>query len=229
VAMAVVRAILLDFDGLVVDTETPIFAIWQDLFRRHGRELRLEEWQHALGTSGGFDPVARLAELTARALDREGLQREARDRHWEACETQPLLPGVADLLAAASRLGLKLAVASSSSREWVTSWLDHHGLRPQLGAVCAREDVTRVKPAPDLFLLAAERLGVAPVEAVVFEDSPNGVLAAAAAGMRVVAVRNDVTRPLPLPPCQLVLDTLGGIELGEILRRLSVSPPVEVV
>ncbi len=222
-----VEALLLDFDGLLVDTETPIFEIWKDIFRRYGQELRLEEWQHALGTSGGFDPAGRLADLTGRALEREVLQREARERHWQACRELPLLPGVAALLDAASRLGLRLAVASSSPREWVTAWLVHHGIAGRLAAVCAREDVTRVKPAPDLFQLAARRLGVAPQEALVFEDSPNGVRAALAAGIRCVAVRNDVTRPLDLPPCELVLDGLAGIALDEILRRLHVTAPAE--
>jgi putative hydrolase of the HAD superfamily len=107
----------------------------------------------------------------------------------------------------------------------VGAWLEHHGIRHRFATVCAREDVGRVKPAPDLFLLAARRMGVPPSECLVFEDSPNGLLAAEAAGMRAVAVRNAVTRSLSLPACDLVLESLAETSLGEILRRLRLVPP----
>jgi HAD superfamily hydrolase (TIGR01509 family) len=220
-----VQAIVLDFDGLIVDTEAPIFEIWQSIFRRHGQELGLDDWQHALGTQHGYDPAAHLASLTGLALDGPGLAREARERHWGACHDLPLLPGVLDLIDDAASLGLRLAVASSSSGAWVGAWLEHHGIRSRFAALCAQEDVARVKPAPDLFLLAARRVGAAPSQCLVFEDSPNGLLAAAACGMRSVAVRNAVTRALPLPECDLVLDSLEGASLAGILRRLRLTPP----
>ena len=218
-----IRGLVLDFDGLIVDTEAPIFEIWQAIFARHGQRLGLDEWQHALGTHGGFDPAARLAQLTGHELDAAALERATREQHWQACRTLPLLPGVARLLDDAGRLGLGLAVASSSPRAWVATWLQHHGIRERFAAVGAREDVARVKPAPDLFLLAAARLQLAAGACLVFEDSPNGVRAALAAGMRCVAVPSEVTRPLALPPCDLVLGTLAEISLAEILNRLAAS------
>lgn len=215
-----VEALLLDFDGLILDTETPVFEIWRDIYARNGQRLALDDWQHALGTHGGFDPVALLARLTGKVLDGEALASEVRERHWQACRDMPLLPGVARLLDDAARLALRLAVASSSPGSWVVSWLQHHAIRERFGAVCAREDVAAVKPAPDLFLLAAERLAVIPVACVVFEDSPNGLRAATAAGMRCVAVRNALTRPLALPPCDLELESLADLDLADILTRL---------
>jgi HAD superfamily hydrolase (TIGR01509 family) len=218
-----VRALVLDFDGLLVETEAPIFEIWQAIFARHGQRLLLDDWQHALGTQGGFDPAAQLAQLTGQALDLKALERSAREQHWQACRALPLLPGVAVLLDDAEFLGLGLAVASSSPRDWVSSWLQHHGIQARFGAVCVREDVVRVKPAPDLFLLAAERLRVAPDACLVFEDSPNGICAARAAGMRCVAVPSAVTRPLPLPACDLVLNSLADVRLAELLARLALA------
>jgi HAD superfamily hydrolase (TIGR01509 family) len=215
-----IRALILDFDGLIVDTESPIFEIWRDIFRRDGQELQLDDWKTALGTQGGYDPVEHLARLTGRSFDVARIEREARERHWQACREQALLPGVSDLVADAQRLVLPMAVASSSPRAWVRDWLDHHGIRERFGAICAREDVGQVKPAPDLFLLAARRLGVEPSSCLVFEDSPNGLCAARAAGMRSVAVRNDVTRSLALPPSDLVLESLAEMRLAEILDRL---------
>jgi HAD superfamily hydrolase (TIGR01509 family) len=220
-----IRALLLDFDGLIVDTETPIFEIWQGLYESHGQHLELDDWQHALGTHGGFDPVAHLARLTGQALDAEALTRLASERNQEACRALELLPGVARLLDDAGQLDFRLAVASSSPAEWVEGWLARHGIRERFGAVCAREHVAHVKPAPDLFLLAAESLRVAPHACLVFEDSPNGLRAARAAGMRCVAVPSGVTRTLALPPCDLVLHSLDEVALATILERLAAAAP----
>jgi HAD superfamily hydrolase (TIGR01509 family) len=213
-------AVVLDFDGLIVDTESPIFANWQAVFREHGCELSLEDWERALGSHGAYDPCAHLAELTGRSFDHAALREAVRARNSEACALQPLLPGVAELLDQARALGLGTAVASSSTRGWVEGWLERHGLRPAVDAVCGREDVARVKPEPDLFLLAATRLGVPPAACIVFEDSPNGIRAAKRAGMACVAVPNPVTARLRLPDPDLVLPSLAGVNLTELVERL---------
>jgi putative hydrolase of the HAD superfamily len=216
-----VSALIFDFDGLIIDSESPLFVIWQEIYRTHRAELTLEMWQHALGTQGGFDPYADLATRAGVTLARDEWAPRVRDEHWRRCELEPLLPGVADRLAEAAALGLPAAVASSSGRAWVEPWLERHGLRPAFAAVCTRDDVDVVKPAPDLFLLAARRLGVAPGDCVVFEDSPNGLLAARAAGMHAVAVPNALTRPLPLPDHDLRLASLADITLADLRRRLA--------
>ena len=140
------------------------------------------------------------------------------------CDGQPLLPGVEALLRDAKALGLGRAVASSSSCGWVEGWLRRHGIRDLLDVVVARDDVRKVKPDPELFLLAASRLGVSPAACVVFEDSPNGMRAALAAGMRCVAVPNALTRPLERPEVDLVLDSLEERRLGAILEALAAPP-----
>jgi HAD superfamily hydrolase (TIGR01509 family) len=216
----VIASIILDFDGLIVDTETPIFDAWLAAYGRHGQPLGLDEWQHALGTHGGFDPLAHLDALVGGALDRERVALEVKTATARACEGQPLLPGVEALLREAQALGLGRAVASSSSCGWVDGWLRRHAIRELLDVVVARDDVRKVKPDPELFLLAASRLGSDPRACVVFEDSPNGMRAALAAGMRCVAVPNALTRPLARPPVDLVLDSLAERPLAEILSGL---------
>ena len=104
-------------------------------------------------------------------------------------------------------------------------WLRRHAVRDLLDVVVARDDVRKVKPDPELFLLAASRLGVEPGACVVFEDSPNGMRAALAAGMRCVAVPNALTRPLARPAVDLVLESLAERPLAEVLEAL-VAPPV---
>jgi HAD superfamily hydrolase (TIGR01509 family) len=219
--MADIEALIFDFDGLLIDSEMPLFEIWQGIYRDYGCELHLDDWQHALGTFQGFDPYADIATRTGAGPEREVLQPKIRAQHVARCTALPLLPGIASLLDAAHAAGLKTAVASSSAIDWVGPFLDQHGLRVRLDAVCTRDDVKQVKPAPDLFLLAAERMRVEPARCIVFEDSPNGVRAAHAAGMWAVAVPNALTRALPMPDPDLVLDSLGTTHLDDIIAALT--------
>jgi HAD superfamily hydrolase (TIGR01509 family) len=216
-----ITAVVLDFDGLIVDTETPIFEAWLAAYRRRGRSIGLDEWQHTLGTHGGFDPLEHLDALQGGGLDREAVLAEVREATARGCEGQPLLPGVEALLRDAKALGLGRAVASSSSCGWVDGWLRRHGIRDLLDVVVARDDVRKVKPDPELFLLAASRLRVDPGACLVFEDSPNGMRAALAAGMRCVAVPNALTRPLARPGVDLVLESLAERPLAAILGSMS--------
>jgi HAD superfamily hydrolase (TIGR01509 family) len=215
------EAVIFDFDGLLIDSETPLFEIWQAIYRTHGCELELGDWQHALGTQGGFDPYDQLRARSGISLDRASLAPVIRAQHLERCAVLPLLPGVEELLTEAKAAGLKAAVASSSTIEWVGAFLDRHGWRARLDAICTRDDVAQVKPAPDPFLLAAERMGVTPAHCIVFEDSPNGLRAARAAGMWTVAVPNALTRPLSLPEPDLVVDSLNSVRLADIVERLA--------
>ncbi len=145
---------------------------------------------------------------------------EVKEATARGCEGQPLMPGVEALLRDAQALGLGRAVASSSSCGWVDGWLRRHGIRHLLDVVVARDDVRRTKPDPELFLLAASRLGVEPHACLVFEDSPNGMRAALAAGMRCVAVLNALTRSLPRPDVDLVLESLAERSLAQVLASL---------
>lgn len=215
-----VRAVILDFDGLIMDTEVPIYESWLEAFREHGASFSLDEWQHALGTRGGFDPVAVLCERSTVPFDADAVHDDVRSRNRLRCEAQPLLPGVRQLLEDARSAGLRTAVASSSSVAWVEGWLSHHGIRALFDAVCGADHVTDVKPAPELFLLAAECLGVPPVACLVFEDSPNGIRAARAAGMRCVAVPNRLTAALALPEPTLTVPSLASHPLTTILETL---------
>jgi HAD superfamily hydrolase (TIGR01509 family) len=216
-----ISAVLFDFDGLIIDSETPLFDIWTAIYAEHGQTLTLDAWQHALGTHGGFDPVSDLLERTARSCDPAALADRVTSEHWRTCADEPLQPGVLERLDEARQLGLRTAVASSSSAEWVRPWLSRHGLLDRFDAICTRDDVNRVKPAPDLFALAAERLGVAAETCLVFEDSPNGIRAARAAGMHVVAVPRGLTRTLPLPGPDLIVDSLADLSLPGMLERLA--------
>lgn len=214
------EALIFDCDGLLLDTETPDFHAWSAIYQEYGCDLAPEDWFRGVGTWGGFKPLDELERRIGRPLDRAALMARQRATYLERCQHLPLLPGVRALIEAAHTRGLKLAVASSSDRPWVEGWLDRHRLRAYFQCVRTRDDVARVKPAPDLFLAAAACLDVAPERCVVLEDSLNGVRAAAAAGMRCVAVPIALVAGLELAPVALRLPSLAALPPGELLRRL---------
>lgn len=156
------KALIFDFDGLILDIETPDFIVLSEQYRRYGVDLRPERWMHGLGTTGRYDPYAELESLTGVILDHEALRREHRERYVALCAQHSLQPGVHELIVAARERGICLAVASSASREWVEGWLAHHGIRDHFHCVRIRSDGLPVKPAPDLFLSAAVCLDAAP-------------------------------------------------------------------
>jgi HAD superfamily hydrolase (TIGR01509 family) len=215
-----IQALIFDFDGLLVDTETPAFESWRVMYAEYGHDLSLELWKDSIGTSYGFDPLDHLESLLGRALDRATDLERRRVLKATMSAEQPLLPGARELLAQARELGLGCAVASSSDRAWIEGWLERHAIRAAFDCVRTADDVALTKPAPDLFLSAASCLGVAPAHCLVFEDSPNGILAARAAGMRCVAVPGAITGQLTLPPADLVIASLDALPLAGILAAV---------
>ena len=222
--MPVIKALVFDFDGLIVDTEVPIFRAWQRIYREHGQELPLARWLTIIGTaSGPFDPVIDLAKKTGAKLDGPELKALEVLYYQEATALQQLLPGVVDYLVTARQLGLKTAVASSSTRTWVMDHLNRFGIGGHFDAIVCREDVKRTKPDPDLYLTALQRLGARPDEAIAFEDSSNGIHAAKAAGLFCVVVPNLLTVDLDLTSADLRLLTLEAMPLREVINQASAA------
>jgi HAD superfamily hydrolase (TIGR01509 family) len=216
------KAIIFDFDGLILDTETPDFEAWQAIYREHGVQLSVHAWGQFVGGSGAsdFDPVRHLEQLTGASLDGAALRHQANARSMERILAQPVLPGVLDWLDSARSERIPLAVASSSPHSWVDSHLSRLGLVSRFDKIICAEDVSRTKPAPDLFLESLRRLRVRDAEAAVFEDSPNGVKAALAAGIFVVAIPNPVTARLSLSGANLTLASLAEFSLSELMQLL---------
>jgi HAD superfamily hydrolase (TIGR01509 family) len=219
-ALPHVKLIVFDFDGLILDTEVPVYDAWQELYGEHGHALPFDKWAQCIGTADTFDPCVDLAERVGRALDAATLRSRHRARTDVLIANQQVLPGVVELLEEARAMGLTLAVASSSSRAWVEGHLERLGLLDRFHTVRCAGDVPRVKPDPALYRAVLEATGVRAADAVALEDSPNGVLAAKRAGMACVAVPNALTARLDLGAADLRLVSLADVSLAGLLARL---------
>jgi HAD superfamily hydrolase (TIGR01509 family) len=214
-----IRAIVFDFDGLILDTEEPVYRSWLEVYEAHGEDLPFERWVQIVGsTTTGFHPQYHLEERLGRPLPKEVLDRRI-GRRTEMILANELLPGVVAHLDAARDRGLRLGVASSSTTEWVRGHLARLGILERFVCLRCRDDVTHVKPEPDLYVAVLECLGVAPSEAIAIEDSPNGVAAAKRAGMRCVAIPNLITARLDLSQADLILTSLAAVTLAQLLAR----------
>lgn len=208
------RALIFDFDGLIVDTESSSLSSVREAYRRHGQDLPSEQWRLCVGST--VDPYDHLQRLVGPDVDLTTLREEMDARHRAEVAQLGARPGLVELVAAAVTAGLRLAVASSSSRRWVEGHLERIAVLQELHAVRCRDDVRQTKPAPDVYLAALDGLGVRASEAVAFEDSPNGVQAAKAAGIYTVAVPNGVTRGWPFDHADRVLGSLHGITVQAV-------------
>ena len=216
-----VRALVFDFDGVIADTEGPEYEAWRATWEDFGHVLELEDWVLGIGTVGGWDPLGELATRVGDGFDPEDANARRRARHHPAIAAldRPM-PGILDLLVEARAAGLRVGIASSSEDDWVVPLLGQLDLVDHFEHLSLYDGTCPAKPSPDLYLRACAALGVDPSEAVAVEDSPNGIAAAKAAGLWCVAVPHAITRSLDLSGADLVIDTLDGVALDELLARL---------
>jgi HAD superfamily hydrolase (TIGR01509 family) len=215
-----IRAFLFDFDGLILDTETASRGGWRWLYEQHGQRLPDDLWITVVGTHGSWDIWGHLEELIGGPLDRE-LWNERRYAHeLSLLEAEELRPGILDYIDFARAHHLKRAIVSSASRRWVDMHLERFEQAIGWDAIItADRDASRAKPNPTMYLEALDTLGLRADEAVVFEDSPNGVRAGKAAGIFTVGIPNDVTRDVGLDEADLVVDSLAGLPPAELLQQ----------
>jgi len=218
------KALIFDFDGLILDTETPEYLTWKNIYQENGFEFPHDEWGKIIGGYGlsDFDPAQHLSLLSQGRLDSVPLRARHSVESLAIVHSQSVMPGVIDCLRDARRLNLKLAIASSSHHAWVDNHAKRLGIFGYFDAILCADDVGagRTKPQPDLFLSALDQLHVRKNEAVIFEDSPNGVKAANRAGVFVVAVPNPVTKKLDFDAPNMKLDSLTNLSVQSLFDIL---------
>lgn len=215
-------AVIFDFDGLILDTETPLFVAWQKTYSHFGADpIQLSEWSASIGLHDDdpamIDPLRRLIDLTGAPGDKiQAVRRRFRN---DLLDRRPVENGVMALLDEAADLNLPVAIASSSPEDWIVRHLKPRGLLNRFPVLSCAGNGVPGKPDPAVYLAACERLGVEPETALALEDSANGAQAAKAAGLTCVVVPNDVTRSLDLDHADLVIDSLEDIGLASWPHR----------
>ncbi len=217
------KALIFDFDGLILDTETPEITVWQKIYNEHGFELPVHEWEKTVGGYGisTFDAAEHLTLLSAGKVDSVSARARYRKESNEIIYASSILSGVLDLINEAKSHGLKVAIGSSSEHAWVDTHAQRLGIYDLFDLIICQDDVAvgRTKPHPDIYLKVLEKLNIKNNEAVVFEDSPNGVLAARAAGIFVVAVPNGLTSKLNVSG-DLTVSSLTQVNLQMLLEKV---------
>ena len=132
-------------------------------------------------------------------------------------EQESMRPGIFNLLQEAKAAGLKIGLASSSHRDWIDKFVDQLGIRDYFDCYCTADTVSNVKPDPELYYQALDRLGVKPNEAIAIEDSPNGARAAVAAGLHTVVIKNTLTKQLPFSKGHYTIESLEHNGLKELI------------
>lgn len=208
------RAVVFDLDGVLWDGEPLYYAAFNVVLEPLGHHLPEDEYEQIIGNS--------VEAAWAWVLDRFQIDQTPDDfyRKYDAAVLQMLkeplepLPGVRDLVAELKRRGIRVAVASASLRQWVDATLEGIGLASEFEATASASEVTHAKPAPDLYALAAERLGVPTSECLAVEDTRAGIASAKAAGMFAVQVRAASTALPPIPDADLVIEDYSQFDLS---------------
>jgi HAD superfamily hydrolase (TIGR01509 family) len=215
-------AVIFDFDGVILDSETSEFESHRRVYAQCGVTLTREEWCTQIGTwSEGLADRwhAALCRRSDRAMDRETFEREQRRICREILPREPMR-GIAGLLAELAAAGVRCGIASSGPSNWVAPAIAELGLAPLFDTIVTGDDVTRRKPAPDAYLEAVRRIGAPPSRSIAIEDSGPGVAAARAAGLKVVVIPHWLTHTHDLAGADLRAAHAGELTLARLARLL---------
>ncbi len=217
--MILPAAVIFDFDGIVLDSETPEYESHRRIYEQYGVTLTVDEWCGVIGTwSENHDEqwFRRLASQASAAPPRDEYFAE-RKRIFEEVVPAAPMRGVFDLLTQLNEAGVPTAIASSAPARWVVGAVERLGIRPLFGAVVTGDEVAHRKPSPDVYLEAARRLGVDPARSVAIEDSGPGITAARAAGMKAIAIPHWLTERHDLRAAHLTVAHAGELTLDRLV------------
>jgi putative hydrolase of the HAD superfamily len=214
-----IEAVIFDFDGTILDTETLWYEAFVEVLKGEKVEFPLHIFARGIGThdEGMFNYILEHVGSVERL---ESIKQTAYELHRKQAMLLQPREGVVDYLEYAREIGLKIGLATSSPRSWVEPFLTSHQLLHYFETLCTANDVLRIKPDPELYELATARLGIAPGKAIAFEDSLNGAKAAIAAGLKCVIVPNPVTEALPFDQYDLRLNSFTEMSLANVILKI---------
>lgn len=215
-----IRALVFDFDGLIVDTETPLIDAYAAVHEAHAVAFDRTAFIHNVGHAQyAFDPWRGFSPHT----DRAALEVQRRTLKDDLMARQPVLPGIVALLDGAREHGLRVGLASNSEHSWVEPHLAERGLLDRFEFLACREDAPSPKPEPDLYRLVLNRFGLRGHEAIAFEDSHTGTLAAKRAQLWAVAVPGPSTLHHDFAHADVQVASLATLTLADLIRRFSAA------
>ena len=209
------RAVLWDIDGVLIDSEPLHFDNITEACARHGYAFTEDDCRRALGVS--FAEMWRMIPgLPAMGVAYDDLLTELIDVYLERVRPDMARAPAPELVAELAGRGVPMAAASSSPRRIVDANIAAVGAGAHLAVWLSREDAREGKPAPDLYLEAARRIGVAPADCLVVEDTPTGVAAGKAAGMTVIAWPHAMTASMDFSQADRVVDDLAAFDWSAV-------------
>ena len=214
--------LIFDFDGTILDTETPEYQAWSVVFKKYDSHLPLSVYLNSVGGGDFFDPIIYLQKQITKELDYESIKKYYKEIFHDLLLKQSLMPGVLNILKEAKKNKLKVAIASSSDKIWVTSHIERLNIAQYFDCIKCSNDVLRIKPYPDLFLSVINELQVCKKRTIAFEDSQNGINSAVAANLFCIAIPNKLTKNSELKGYARKIKSLENIAL-EDLRQLAKS------
>lgn len=215
-----IKGLIFDFDGLILDTETPDHTAWVRIYKQYGQELNFVSYSKAIGAVYEFTQPAEILVNLVPGLDKNEIINNWVILEKQLLDAQTLLPGVGNILKEAKELNMKVAIASSATSDWVISHLEKFGIREYFSSINTVDLTGIPKPDPALYNLALKSMHLQPDNVIAFEDSPNGIKAAKAAGIYCIAIPNQTTIRLNLNEADLVVNSLEEIGLSELIRSL---------
>jgi HAD superfamily hydrolase (TIGR01509 family) len=216
---SLIKALIFDFDGLILDTETPLLESWFEILTEYGLTVPITEWAARVGDPSMLEHTEKILRMRIDQPDEwERISKRRYQRELELLMHEDALPGVRGIIGKAKRRGMHLGVASSSETPWVTSHLARLGIIEMFDCIQCADDAAQNKPAPDLYLAVLSDMELAARHAIAFEDSPLGIQAAKAAGIFCIAVPNRVTEHSTMSAADIVVKTLTDMSLDEYIN-----------
>lgn len=216
-----VSAVVFDFDGLLMDTESTSLLSWEFEWHQWGLTLNRSTFFVDHGGDVTEQRYARLAAEVGPRFDRDTSHRRRTAYRDRLHDDLDIAAGLREWFTEAGDIGLHMAVASSSPRRWLEQHLGRAGVLEQFEVIAAGDEVEWHKPAPDVYQLALKRLGMSADSAVAVEDTEHGVAAAQAAGLRCIAIPNPFVDTSRVNSADLVLTSAAELSLVAALRKLA--------
>jgi HAD superfamily hydrolase (TIGR01509 family) len=219
-----IDAVVFDFDGVIIDTETARYEVWKRIFQEHNQVLPKDIWVKSIGRTEYFiSPYDLLVQLTGTSIDIDTLRAYEKSMEEQYIAQKPLTTGLLERINEARGAGGRFAIASSASRRYVEKHLKERNILNHFDALVCRDDVSRHKPHPQPYLRALELLDAEIDYSFAVEDAPAGIEAAVSAGLFCVAVAGNMTKDMDQSRAHCIVNSLDDFTFESLIERKKIE------